>query len=127
MEINITRFFDAAAPMDYSASVAEIGNNAGADTWRAAMDDAPDYALLITNDQLQAMRDHITGYGAWDAQEIAAFTDQELNALFMQLISSDIRESTYLESRDWTGYENDENECHCIFKNDEDIYYYLGT
>ena len=38
MEINITRFFNAAAFRDYSASVAEIGNNAGARYFLAAME-----------------------------------------------------------------------------------------
>lgn len=36
MEINITTFFNNAAPMDYSASIAEIGDDAGPSTWRAA-------------------------------------------------------------------------------------------
>ena len=40
MQINITRFFNEACPRDYSASAAEIGENAGADTWRAACDDS---------------------------------------------------------------------------------------
>jgi hypothetical protein len=48
MQINITRFFNDAAPMDYSASVAEIGQNAGKDTWRAACDDASDWNMLDT-------------------------------------------------------------------------------
>ena len=42
MEIDITDFFKNAAPMDYSASAVEIGRDAGAHTWRAAMDDADD-------------------------------------------------------------------------------------
>jgi len=29
IEINITRFYNEAAPMDYSASIVEIGANAG--------------------------------------------------------------------------------------------------
>lgn len=92
MEINITQFFTDATPMDYSASVAEIGGNAGADTWRAACDDAPDYDLLNTPEKLDAMRKWARSSGGWDAEEIAAWSDVELNALFIQLISGDIRE-----------------------------------
>jgi len=91
MELNITRFCNEAAPMDYSASVAEIGANAGADTWRAACEDAPDWNLLDTDDKRQAFRDHIRGFGAWDAAEIAAMTDLHLNALLIQFIAGDIR------------------------------------
>jgi len=129
MELNITRFFNEATPRDYSASVTEIGSNAGADTWRAACDDYTEYLLLDTDDKRDAMRDHIRGFGAWDASEIAAMTNVALNALCIQMISGDIRESMHLEKTpiDWDAYENDENERHSIFKGiDGEIYYYLG-
>jgi len=91
IDIDISRFIREAAPMDYSASVAEIGPNAGRDTWQAAMEDAPDYNLLNTDEQRDEFRAHVRGSGAWSAEEIAAWSDTELNALFMQLISGDIR------------------------------------
>lgn len=91
IDIDITRFVTEAAPMDYSASVAEIGTNAGRDTWQAAMEDAPDYNLLNTDEQREEFRAHIKGFGAWTDEEIAAWTATELNALFMQFISGDIR------------------------------------
>ena len=92
MDINITKFFNEAAPMDYSASVAEIGANAGPDTWRAANEDASDYNLLDTPEKLQALRDHVRGFGAWSDEEIAAWSDTECNALFIQMISGDMRD-----------------------------------
>lgn len=91
IDIDISRFIREAAPMDYSASVAEIGANAGRDTWNAAMEDAPDYNLLNTDEQREEFRAHIRGFGAWSDAEIAAWSDTELNALFIQLISGDIR------------------------------------
>lgn len=91
MDINITKFYNEAAPIDYSASVAEIGANAGRDTWNAAMEDAPDYDMLDTDEKRDALRAHIRGFGAWSDEEIAAWSDTELNALFIQLISGDIR------------------------------------
>lgn len=110
-DINITRFYNEAAPMDYSASVAEIGWNAGADTWRAACDDSADYMMLDDDDKRDAFRQHVRSFGAWDADEIAAWTDIELNALFIQLVSGDMRN----------------NEAERIYVgNDKQIYYTIG-
>ncbi len=87
MELNITEFYNNTCPRDYSASVAEIGANAGHDTWRAACEDSPDYMILDTDDKLQAMREHVRGFGEWSDEEIAAWTDVELNALLLQFIA----------------------------------------
>ena len=92
MEINIARFYNEAAPMDYSASVAEIGQDAGPSTWRAACEDAPDYNMLDTDEKRDAFRQYVKGFGAWSDEEIGAWTDVELNALFIQFVSGDMRE-----------------------------------
>lgn len=104
IELNITRFYNTAHPRDYSASVAEIGNNAGADTWRAACKDSRDYMMLDTADKLHAMREHVRGFGAWSDDEIAAWSDTELNALLLQFISGDIRESCLSDGGTWEMY-----------------------
>lgn len=95
MEIEISRLFTPGefAPMDYSASVAEIGEGAGRATWRAACDDSAEFMFLDTPKKREAMRDHVRGFGAWDQAEIAAWSDLELNALFLQMVAGDIRES----------------------------------
>lgn len=128
MELNITRFFNEAAPRDYAASIAEIGLNAGADTWRAAMDDSPDYMLLDDDEKREAMREHIRGFGAWDESEIAAFTDTALNALCIQMIAGGIREAGLdTTNPDWNAYEKNENTAGRLYKgSDNEIYYYLG-
>lgn len=108
MEINITKFFTDADPLDYSASVAELGHNAGAITWRAACEDADNFGpMLDTPEKLQAMRDFARSSGGWDADEIAAWTDIELNALFVQWVAGDIREVPGMtpNSWDWDAYE----------------------
>lgn len=130
MEINITQFFNTATPRDYSASVAEIGNDAGPSTWRAACDDVADYGpMLATPAQLQALRDYVRGFGAWSDDEIAAWSDVECNALFIQLISGDILESP-LDSGDWEQYKEWSEQGICssnIFRADDgQIYYTLG-
>ena len=92
MEINITRFFEEACPKDYSASVAEIGSNAGADTWSAACEDSADFMMLDTDEKREAFKDYVRGFGAWTDEEINAWSTIELNALFIQFVSGDIRE-----------------------------------
>lgn len=117
MEIKITNFYRNACPRDYSASVAEIGRNAGADTWNAAIEDSENYPILDTDEKREAFRDYIKGFGAWDAAEIAAFTDTALNALCIQFVSGDIREH---------GLDN-ENGGNLYQGTDGEIYFYCGS
>ncbi len=127
-EINITRFFREACARDYSASVAEIGANAGADTWRAAMDDCEDYLMLDTPELIESFKDHIANFGAWDSDEIAAMDSRSCNALFIQLVSGDMRECDLdCENPDWQAYENNDSLAHNIFcADDGQIYYSFG-
>jgi hypothetical protein len=132
MELNITRFFNEAAPMDYSASAAEIGQNAGRDTWIAACGDAPEYAeWLDTEDKRDEFRRYVKSFGAWDKEEIAAWTNDELTALLMQMIAGDIREGNLdTESPDWEAYremsEHGQISGHIYPGDDGQIYYYIG-
>ena len=132
MEINITHFFNTAAPMDYSASVAEIGNDAGPATWAAACEDSPANMLLDDDAKRDAFKAHIAGFGAWTDEEIAAWTEVELNALFMQLISGDMREADIgpeSTADDWVAYEERAHAGRCsgnIFRaTDGEVYYSL--
>lgn len=107
-ELDITDFFNNAAPMDYSASVAEIGNDAGPSTWRAACEDSPDYFMLDTEEKREAFRAFARSSGGWNDEEIAAWTDIELNALCIQWISGDMREADLhpgMTVDDWKEYE----------------------
>ena len=126
MELNITKFFTETCPRDYQASVAEIGEGAGAATWQAAIDDSPDYMILDDEEKRDAFRSFVKSSGGWNAEEIAAWNDTQLNALCLQWIAGDIRESMYLENDpiDWDAYEADENEHHSIFLGiDGEIYF----
>lgn len=106
MEINITKFFREAPHKDYSASQAEGGYSAGRDTWEAAWNDANQYNLLDADDKREAMRVWMLNSGGWDAGEIAQHTDRDLNALFMQLVSGDIRDAKLnVAEPDWGAYE----------------------
>lgn len=101
MEVNITKFYNEACPKDYSASAAEIGQDAGPSTWRAAMDDAEDYNY-ITEENAEEFRAYIRSSGGWNREETNAFSMQQLNALFIQWISGDIREKG---AETWEEYE----------------------
>lgn len=132
MEINITKFFSTANPSSFSASRAELGDDAGNITWNAAKEAVDEHLMLDTSAKVTALRDHMRGFGAWDDEEVDGWTVQECNALLIQLISGDIREAPDLnqEDWDWEAYEKLAEKGTCggrMFKGtDGEIYYYLG-
>lgn len=90
-EINITRLIVDADPFAFSHSIAEGGKNAGPDTWAAANAEASSRPLPAPEDR-QSVRNFFAGFGAWEADEIAAWSDAELDALVLQYASGDLRE-----------------------------------
>lgn len=105
MEIKITNFFNDAEPSDFAASRMELGDDAGRITWANACAHTP--PLLSDEEELEAMRCWAKASGGWDAEEIAAWTDTEVNALFVQLVSSVMREgglSPGMEPEEWDEY-----------------------
>lgn len=134
MELNITRFFNEAAPRDYSASVAELGASAGADTWRAAFDDSADYPMLDTAEKREAFRAFVRSSGGWSDEEIRIWDDAELNALLIQWIAGDMRECDIgpeTTPEQWAEYEARATEGQCpsrIFRADDSaVYFYIGS
>ena len=132
MELNVTRFFNEASPRDYSASRMEIGDNAARDTWQAACDDSVDYMILDTEDKREAFREYVGDFGAWSDEEIRAWSDSELNALLLQMISSDIREGSLdAENPDWDQYQKDAESGRIsgrLFKADDGtVTFYIGA
>ena len=80
---------------DYSASCAEIGQNAGADTWQASCENAPDWQFLKTDDDREDFKSFVLSSVGWtDEEEISAWSDNDLQALCLQWIAGDIRECT---------------------------------
>lgn len=133
MEINITPFFtQGIAPMDLSASVAEIGPNAGAYTWQASCEAAADLQLLKTPDQLDAFRDFAQSAGM--ELEPEECTPSMLNALFLQWVAGDLRQMGVDGSADpidWAEVEAAQSEGVApsnIFRGvDGQIYFYAGS
>lgn len=92
MEIDITNFVQNEEPYLYASSRAEWGDNVGPMTWANAVRQGAHAPLLQTPEALEALRHYVKGFGAWSEAEIAAWTNDECNALFIQLISGDLRE-----------------------------------
>ena len=109
MDINITDLFTSIDPARYSASQAELGPGAGTITWARAVDHTTRDRLL-TNDQIDAWRAFIKTSGGWSVSEINAMHAVELQALFLQWVAADMRE-TGLDANstpeDWAKYETD--------------------
>lgn len=136
MELDISRFWSAAAFRDYSASVAEIGADAGASTWGAACDDSGDFPeLLATDDQREAFRAFVEDSGGWTREEIRAWSDAELRALLIQWISGDAREAfphartaADVSADQWAEFEADDSACHRLFRADDGrVFFYIGS
>jgi hypothetical protein len=92
MDIDITELVTTGETWGYSGSIATHGPNAARITWEAAKREAARRPLLNTRKALRAMREWMRESGAWDNKQIAAVSFQELNALFIQLVASDMRE-----------------------------------
>jgi hypothetical protein len=136
MEIDITRFFNDAEPFDFSSSVAERGQNAGKETWANAKREGAESPLLTTPEELEALRSYVKEFGAWEDAEIQGWSEAECNALFIQLISGDMREMESLcmgddGELDWPEIERLQQEgtiSSNIYRGDDDkVYYYLGS
>jgi hypothetical protein len=135
VELNITEFFNAAEPFTYSASAAEMGQDVGRITWRAACD--ADFAILDTDEKREAFRAFVRESGGWSDDEIAAWSDAELNALCIQWISGDMREPVGFElgpdttPEQWADYQSQCEAGQCssrIFRADDGrVFFYIGS
>lgn len=136
MEIDITPLFSAPAfvPFDMSNNAATLGDDAGQLTWSASLECAQDCdtpSLLDTEEKREAFRDFVRSSGGWTRDEIGAWSDAELYALFLQWIAGDIREAfgdADFSDWDWDEYEADESLCHRLFRADDGrVFFYIGN
>lgn len=94
IKFNATKMFGMWEPWDCSNSVANLGSRAAELTWGCAMEVAAAHeAWLLTplSEALDLIREDAAGYGAWDRDEIQAWTPEECLALFVQNVASDLR------------------------------------
>jgi hypothetical protein len=73
----------------FSASQFELGDNAGRITWQNACN-AVDQISLTPEEILEA-KDYIRTWGAWEDEEIDAWTDDETKALIIQSAAGNYR------------------------------------
>jgi hypothetical protein len=128
--LDVTSVVENICPIYYSASVAELGKDAGRVTWSNALDKAEEIPILSTDVQRQACRDYFREFGAWSQEEIQSWSNQELDALLLQYISGDLREAELYGGIDTKAYAEAVEQGRCsgnIFKGTDDNYYiYLG-
>ncbi len=51
--------------------------------------------MLDTEDKLDAMRDHLAGYGAWEREEIDSWDGDKLESMLIQEIAAKLREAGF--------------------------------
>jgi hypothetical protein len=133
-EINVTRLVTENDLFEFSASRMERGNNAGAETWANAKAEAADNPIL-SDEVLPDFRDYVRGFGAWDREEIEAWSSIECNALFVQMVSGDMREAEALcpgdgpGGVDWNEYERLSHEGRVsgrVYASGDAVFYYVG-
>ena len=136
MEIDVTALFAGDyAPRDYSASVAEIGADAGPTTWRHSCEDSADCMLLDTEEKREAFRSFVRDSGGWTDAEISAWPDIELNALCLQWVAGDVRETfdhvrafSDITPQQWADAESRDDVPGRLFRADDGrIFFYIGT
>jgi hypothetical protein len=104
MEIDITDFVKDENGWLYSGSIATHGANAAKETWSNALEQAASKPLLTTEIELQALRDHVQAMGF--GEDVQSYDADQCNALFIQLISGDMREAG-MDGYDLTGEDDD--------------------
>ncbi len=95
IKLNLASMFSHREPWDCSNSIANLGPNAAELTWGCALEvarNAREWLLSPLSDTLEAIERWAKATGAWDADEIAAWSDEETLALLVQNVASDLRE-----------------------------------
>jgi hypothetical protein len=98
MELKITHMMKDADEMCFlSGSIAELGDNAGNLTWENSQRYAKEHALLSA-EQIEEVRNYFQSYGAWNDEEIASWSIDDVQALVTQEIAAEIREYLTFDS-----------------------------
>jgi hypothetical protein len=89
-EINVNCLVYKLDPFELSASVAERGPNAGEETWANAK--AAARSLKLDSNDIEALREFFSGFGAWAEEECASWSNTEVKALTLQYFAGNLRE-----------------------------------
>jgi hypothetical protein len=130
-EIDITSFYNKAKRnleflYNFSDSEARSGNpNVGKLTWENAKKQTK--FIFVTAENAELFRDFFLEFGAWEREELEDIN--ELNALFTQNLSADIKER--LDYKTWKSYEKDGEEgrvsSNLFIGTDKKVYYNISN
>jgi len=134
MEIDITHLLQTEGfdTWNLSNSRANLGQDAGRITWRNSCEVGKRFAL--TPEQTGAFKDFVEDSGGWTKEEIAAWSQEELQALFVQWVAGDIRECFGYDAGEdfsewgWAQYEEDSQAGRIpsnLFQTDGKLYFSL--
>ena len=124
--IDITEFLATECMRDFSASVAEIGPDAGRYTWASSMDSAEDWQFL-DDDTMPDFLEFVRQSGGWTENEISRWSPQYVQALCLQWIAGDVREcGADSPDPDWDAIRRDQEVGHIpstIYRQGDRIYW----
>lgn len=131
MELDVTHMVETADEMiELSGSCMEHGQDAGKTTWRNSIAFGKDHPLLATDEAREAARAHFREYGAWTTEEIAAWSEDDLQGIMVQDVAAAVREMDVAEG----DYEEYQRLCERgtlsgrLYRGDDKHwYFYLGS
>lgn len=100
---NVSAMFSEIDPYDVSNSIANLGESAGQITWRNALKIAENHEKWLESplpDACDGMQEWAGSCGAWEAEEIAGWSDEECLAMFVQNIASELRDNLDSDAQD---------------------------
>lgn len=92
LAIDVTEFLATECMRDYSASAAELGQDAGSITWSANLEHVRDEWKPLQPENMDDFRAFVASAGAWSDDEMDAWPADEWQALCLQWIAGDARE-----------------------------------
>jgi succinate dehydrogenase/fumarate reductase flavoprotein subunit len=129
MEIDVTHMVqDRDNMVELSGSRMEHGQDAGRITWNNSKAYAAEQPLLNSEEDCEEARTYFAGFGAWDEDEIAAWSEEDLQAIMCQDVAAAIREMEL--AKDYEDYERLCEAGTCsgrLYRNDDGRwYFYVG-
>ena len=127
MELDVTHMVEAADDMiELSGSRLEHGQDAGRITWNNSVAYGQQQPLLKTQEDRDAARAHFREYGAWSEEEIAAWSEADLQGIMCQDVAAAIREIEHYDTYEEYVAANDGGGN--LYPGDNGRwYFYLGT
>jgi len=103
MELIVTCMFEDIDLMPtLCGSCAELGPDAGRITWENSKAYSKRHPLLLSRAEIELAREYFSDYGAWTDEQLAALSDEDIQALATQEVAAQIRD--FEEAGNWEAY-----------------------